>query len=385
MNVRHRLMIIIAVACGLLPLIACAAEPAPTPGAGASRGAGASPGAGATRARVTPSPGGPSPSGPAPGELIYVANADAGPVTAYSAGSQGAVAPVREVLAPSDPGAVWDPWGVTFDASGNLYVQSFLSDATTAVFPPGVYGTAAPLRKFMGTSPDNRGIAVDSNGYAYVAGGNQPTVVAVEPPGASGTASNLYYVPPVRTIHLDEQWNPWPGDLAVDSSNELLAVTARQQGNAVEVFAGGPHGGGTPVRVISGPRTGLGSCGSVCDLVVAFSPLTGQIYVAVSDGAATRILVFAGKAKGDARPVSTIEGPATGLAGASVTGLAVSPCDGTIYAMVHASSSSDFGSAAIDAYGRSAGGDVRPLRSFTDGRSRFSSAEGLTVAGCPSR
>jgi len=367
MNVRHRLMIIIAVACGLLPLIACAAEPAPSPGAGA------------TRARATSPPAG-SPAG----ELIYVANADSGPVTAYSAGSLGSAAPVREVLAPSDLNAVWDPWGVTSDATGNIYVQSFLSDATTAVFPPGVHGTAAPLRKFMGISPDNRGIAVDSNGYAYVAGGDQPTVVAVEPPGASGAGKDLYYVPPVRTIHLDEQWNPWPSDLAVNSSNELLVVTARQQGSAVEVFAGGPNGGSTPVRVISGPRTGLGSCGTVCDLVVAFAPLTGQIYVAVSDGAATRISAFAGNAKGDARPVRTIEGPATGLAGTSVTGLAVSPCDGTVYAMVHASSSA-FGPAAIDAYGRSAGGDIRMLRSFTDSRSRFRSAEGLTVTGCPSR
>jgi DNA-binding beta-propeller fold protein YncE len=169
----------------------------------------------------------------------------------------------------------------------------------------------------------------------------------------------------------------------VDSSNELLAVTARPQGNAVEIFTGGPNGGSTPVRVISGPRTGLGSCGPVCNLVIAFSPLTGRIYVAVSDGADTHISVFAGNAAGDARPLSTIAGPATGLAGASVTGIAVSQCDATVYAMIH-TSSSGFGRASIDAYRRSARGNIRPLRSFTDSQSRFRSAQGLTVTACPS-
>lgn len=317
-------------------------------------------------------------------ELIYVANADAGPVTAYAAGSRGAVAPARTVLAPNDPNAFWDPWGVTFDASGHLYVQTFLSDATTFVFRPGARGTTAPSRKFMGNGPDNRGIAVDAKGFEYVAGGDVGTEIVVERPGAHGVPGNLYEVPPVRTIQLDENWNPWPSDVAVDTKNEILAATTRPQGNAIEIFTGGAHGGGTPVRVISGPDTGLGACGSVCDLSIAFSPFTGQIYAAVSTGAHTHISLFAANAAGNADPVRVIEGPATGLAGKFITGVTVSQCGGTIYAMVH-NSSSGFGAGRIDAYGRVARGNVAPLRSFTDRRSRFRDAQGLTITRCRSR
>jgi len=318
------------------------------------------------------------------GELIYVANADSGPVTAYPAGSHGAVTPARTVLAPNDPDAFWDPWGVTFDASGHLYVQTFLSDATTFVFPPGAHGTTPASRKFMGNGPDNRGIAVDAGGFEYVAGGDAGTEIVVEPPGASGTPGNLYQVPPVRTIQLDENWNPWPSDLAVDARNEVLAVASRPQGNAIEIFTGGAHGGGTPVRVISGKKTGLGSCGSVCDISIAFSPFTRLIYAAVSAGAHTRINVFAASAAGNAAPVRVISGPATGLAGKFITGIAVSRCDGTIYAMVHASSSG-FGAGRIVAYGRVARGNLAPLRSFTDRRTRFTDAQGLTTTRCRAR
>lgn len=343
--------------------------------------AGAAPGSALSRAGRTARAGN---AGTVPRELIYVANADSGPVTAYPADSHGAVAAVRTVLAPNDPNAFWDPWTVTFDSSGHLYVQTFLSDATAFVFRPGAHGTTAPVRDFMGIGPDNRSIAVDANGYEYVAGSDQPTVVVVEPPGARGSPGSLYYVPPVRTIQLDEQWNPWPSDLAVNTKNELLAAVARPQGNGIEVYTGGAHGSGTPVRVISGPDTGLGSCGTVsaCDqLVIAFSPLTGEIYAGVTDGTHTHISVFAGNATGNAKPLRTIEGPVTGLAGTSITGITSSQCDGTIYAMVH-TSSSGFGPGRIDGYGRAAGGNTHPLRVFTDRRSGFKNAQGLTITKC---
>jgi hypothetical protein len=365
MRISHRLATAVTLVGGVL-LVVAGAAPAP-----------------ALSLASTPRAGG---TVAVPRELIYVANADSGPVTAYPADSRGAVVPVRTVLAPNDPNAVWDPWTVTFDSSGHLYVQTFLSDATTFVFRPGAHGTTAPVRDFRGIGPDSRSIAVDANGYEYVAGGDQPTMVVVEPPGAHGSPGNLYYVPPVRTIELGEAWNPWPSDLAVDGQNQLLATVARPQGNAIKVYTGGAHGSGTPVRVISGPATGLGSCDSfsspACDqLVIAFSARTDEIYAGVTDGENTHISVFAGNAAGDVKPIRTIEGPATGLAGMAITGITSSQCDGTIYAMVHISAT-DFTPGHVAAYNGKARGNVRPLRVFTDRHSSFEDAQGLAITRC---
>ncbi len=319
----------------------------------------------------------PTSTGTTSGELVYVANADSGPVTAYNTGSTGSVTPARTVANPQNPNTYWAPWGVTFDNSGNLYVQTFLSNATTFVFPPGASGSTPPSRIFQAYAPDNSSIAVDANGYEYVAGGQAEPVIKVEPPGASGSPGNLYNVPPLRTIALNSGFNPWPSILAVDGLNEVLAAVTGGQGNAIEVFTGGAGGGATPVRVISGPDTGLGTCGSPCaELSIAYSPYTGRIYAAVSDGTATRINVYAANASGDARPIRTIQGPATGLAGGVITGIAVSRTDGTIYAMVK---SSPFGTGHVNAYARLAQGNVAPLRSFTDSVSAFADAEGIAV------
>jgi hypothetical protein len=83
-------------------------------------------------------------------ELVYVANADDGPVTAYPADSTGDVRPVRRLFSPNDPQTYWQPWGITFDGRANAYVQTFLSDATTFVFPP---NSSRPSRMFQVTAP----------------------------------------------------------------------------------------------------------------------------------------------------------------------------------------------------------------------------------------
>lgn len=328
------------------------------------------------------------------GELIYVANVNQNndPVTAYAAGSAGSAAPALRLNNPNAFDAVWDPWGVTFDASGNLYVQSFLSSADTFVFPRGAHDNAQPSRIFAGAGqgPDNSSVAVDARGFEYVLGTFSGRGLAVYAPGASGapaTPGFSWLVQPIRTLTLDGSFNPWPQQLAADN-NQVLAAAARFDpvtflpDNAIEVFVGGTNGGASPVRVISGPDTGL-NC-STCKISITSSPLTGRIYAAVSDlaDADTRILVFAGDASGDARPMQTIEGAATGLAGLAITGIAVSPCDGTIYAM--AKSSSTLGdpllsTGRIDAFARWANGDVPPLRSFTDAATGFADAAGIAI------
>lgn len=317
----------------------------------------------------------------ATGELVYVATAGTGPVTAYAASSNGSVAPARTVDNPNTPGTVWDPWGVTFDVTGHLYVQSFLSSADTFVFPPGAQGATPPSRIFVSQVPDNTSVAVDAKGFEYVLGTFSESSVAVSPPGASGTpgSASPFFVSPVRTFTVNSSFGVWPDQLSTDSTGELLAAVSGQH-NAIAAFAGGANSSASPARVISGPDTGL-DCATSCKMSITFSPLTGRIYAAISDGTATRICVFAGNATGDARPVRVIEGPATGLPGTFITGIADSQVDGTIYAMAQTSEfAGGGGTGRINAYGRLANGNVAPMRSFTDSGSLFANAEGIAIA-----
>jgi hypothetical protein len=105
--------------------------------------------------------------------------------------------------------------------------------------------------------------------------------------------------------------------------------------------------------------------------------------VRVTEGTHSHISVFAGNARGNARPLRTIDGPAAGLARTSITGITSSLCDGTIYAVVHTDpTGSEFGPGRIDAFGRAARGNARPIRVFTDRHSHLSNAQGLTITRC---
>ncbi len=331
--------------------------------------------------RVTPVPR--ATPGSDSGARVWVASASDMPVYAYAAGSSGRVEASGEADSPDDPNAVWDPWGVAFDSSGDLYVQSFLSDATTFVFPPGAGKGIAPLRQFMVDGPDSRAIAVDPTGYAYVQSGEGCCAIAVAAPGAAGQASELYHVDPVSTFEDDATgYDPWPGILSIDGSGNLLAAVTRTAGNAIETYQGGPSGSSTPLGVLSGSRTGLGACAgfSTCKQVsIDYSTATGELYAAVSgDGPFAHISVFAGGASGNTAPLRTISGFATGLVGRVVTAIAISPATGDIYAMVK---TAEFGGAGrIEVFGSAARGDATPLRTFTSAEpGGFGDAEGIAI------
>ncbi len=313
--------------------------------------------------------------------LVYVANADSGPVTAYSAAATGAVDPVLTLDNPNLGNTSWDPWTVAVDSSAHVYVQTFISDATTFVFAPGSSGP--PKRVFRVAGPDSQSIAVDEHGYEYVMGGEGSPRVSVAQPKADGTPSDEYGVSPVRQFSTAQDgFEPWASTLSVDKHGELIAAVTKTSGNEIEMFQGGATGSSQPVRVIAGPNTGLGACTGyqTCEHVsVASSPSTGRIYVAVSTPSTTHISVFASGANGDATPLRTIEGSATGLRGNVVTGIAESQKSGKVFVMVKATQFG--GSAAVEVFGRHANGNVAPLGSFTDRSTGFRDGEGIAVDG----
>jgi hypothetical protein len=307
--------------------------------------------------------------------LLYVAN-DAGPVTAYALTSSGRVSPARSIPAFDDANSYWDPWGVAFDGQGNLYVQSFLSDATTFVFKP---GGIRPARIFQLFGPDVASVAVDAKGYEYTIGGEGPPLISVAAPGANGKPASLYQVPTLRSIYTDGYaQNEWPSSMVIDSSGEIVAAIGRGNGNAIEVFAGGPKGSAVPRRVISGSSTGLGSCagGASC----SFDAITwakGLDYVAVTAPAGVRLEVFAGSSHGNVRPLRMVSGSRTGFAGRIGTGIAVDPATGLIYVLIK--KAQFFSSGIVEVFAATASGNVAPIRTFTDSHTNFAEGQGLAI------
>jgi hypothetical protein len=186
-------------------------------------------------------------------------------------------------------------------------------------------------------------------------------------------------VPPLRTIQTDaSNYNTWPSVMTTDSAGEVIAVVQRQQGNAIEVFQGGPTGSSTPTREITGPTTGLGTCRgySNCDEVaIAFSE--GQIYALVSAKTGVHLSVFSGSASGDAPPLRTIVGQHTGFAGQVGTGIAVGAHRGPIYVLVKTAQFQ--GRGTVEVFTHDARGDAAPIRTFTDGQSHLANGQGIAI------
>jgi hypothetical protein len=308
-------------------------------------------------------------------ELLYVAKANS-PVAAYDPRSNGYAVPVLEIPDPQLQNTVWDPWGVTFDSLGYLYVQSFASEATTFVYPPGANKNSKPARVFMGNGPDTRGVAVDPAGFEYILS-SQQSFIFVLVPKAHGQPGNSYFVPPIRYFATDEAlWFPWPDVLTTDAKDEVIAAIVRTGANAIEVFEGGLSGSSNPIRRIAGSNTGLGKCGQTCDnMSITYAPYDGNLYVAVSEGPYSHISVFADNANGNVPALRNIQGPKTGLSGQSITGIAVSARNGQIYAMVK---QNQFGAGWVFVYPAGANGNVAPLRAFKDPDS-FVDAQGIAI------
>jgi hypothetical protein len=298
-------------------------------------------------------------------ELVYVAGSQ---VRAYDAASSGAVDPILTIGDPKLPSAIWDPWTLAIDRNGYLYVQSFLSEATDFVYAPGSY--ARPARVFAGGigEPDVVGVAVDSRGYEYVAPAETQLTIYGLPPRADGRAVSSYYVKPLRAIPTPSYPGPWPCKIAVDSRDELVAVV----GQHIEIFAAGPDGGRRPLRVLAGSKTGLHG-----QIVVATARGLHFIYAGVSSGASAHISVFDENAGGNTAPLRTISGSATQLASRAIGGLAVSPRNGAMYALVASANANYFaGPAQIDVYAAGSAGNVAPRRTFADARTHFKDAAG---------
>ena len=186
---------------------------------------------------------------------------------------------------------------VAFDRKGQLFVSAFLPEGGRAVevFAPGANGCVKPKR----TISDAGGLAIDSNNVLYVA--NKTTATIDLFPSGSGTmeaqigGSNTGLVAP-STVAVDASLNVYVFDTTTATISE---------------FAAGATGNVAPIRTIAGSNTGLDG-GNGFSFGLAVSKTSGEIFA--SNPGSNAILGFAATASGNAAPIQTIAGSATGLA-----------------------------------------------------------------------
>ncbi len=250
-----------------------------------------------------------------------------------------AAAPARRLTTMETYASASAPGGLARDRYGDLYVSDEDADAVVVYHPR----DAHPVRRIAGPSTGlhvPQGLAVDSSGAVYVADylSGQVTVYG---PGSEGD------VAPGRVIGGPATGLVHPTDVRRDASGRLYVTDAGA--DSVSVFAPGATGDVAPARVISGSGTGLDGPSAVD------RDRSGRLYVA--NAGADSLTVYAPGASGDAAPVRVLAGPHTRL---HAPGAVAVDRAGRIHVGGHVGPRGR--GALVAAFGRSAHGDVAPVR-----------------------
>jgi DNA-binding beta-propeller fold protein YncE len=171
-------------------------------------------------------------------------------------------------------------------------------------------------------------------------------------------------VAPLRALAGNATGLNGPIGVAVDTVNNELFV-ANDNTDSITVYPLTANGNVTPTRTIAGAGTGLS-----VPVGLTVDPVNNELIVANQGGAATSITVYARTANGNASPVRTIAGAATGLDRAQ--GLALDTVNGEIFVQNNG--------ATITVYARTANGNAAPLRTLSGAATGFNNnAYGIAV------
>jgi sugar lactone lactonase YvrE len=279
-----------------------------------------------------------------PYDTLYVATA--ADVFVYAPGAHGRAAPVRMIPA-------HEARGLALGRDGDLYLAN--QSGTVSVYAPGAGDSAVPVRKIAGSATDLHGaygVALDAHDTLYVASTTEP-VVTVYAPGTGGD------VPPVRTVRGPQSGLSAPLGIALDRRGNLYVANGpRPKGRgAVRVYGSAANGYAVPIRLLTGPATGLDQPGDV-----AFDS-RGDMYVVNTDWQGVGLVtVYGPEVNGNASPIRTITGPNTLLR--RPIKLAVGPGD-TLH-VLNAFRWWKYGTenVTVTVYAPGVAGDVEPVRSI---------------------
>jgi hypothetical protein len=163
--------------------------------------------------------------------LLYVANSGNKTITEYSSWSDSPI-----VTIPASAGLV-NPWTMTLDASGNLYVANLTLAGSVMEFAP---GSTTPSRTITGLEGPDIGLAVDASGDVFVteAVGNVD-VKEFTPSGGNTPSRTLSAATSPTGINV-------PAGIALDASGNLYVAN---NGGTIGVSVYAPGTSTTPVAV----------------------------------------------------------------------------------------------------------------------------------------
>lgn len=175
-----------------------------------------------------------------------------------------------------------EPWGITSDGTGNLYVADM--QTIRKVAPD---GTVTTIQSSLAFFADYKGIAVDAVGNLFALDAGNKMILKILPDGTTSILASNFSYP--RAICIDKLGNLFVAD---ESSNKVMMVTPA--GEVTTIAGSGAKGAN------DGPATSA----SFKDITGIAVDLAGNVYVSDSGNYTIRMITPGGM-------VSTIAGDGT--------------------------------------------------------------------------